>query len=50
MGYKENVVQRRIQPSSTNQVPILDEETGYIICNYLDRRKMQLLEIIVDFV
>ena len=50
MGYKENVVHRRIQPSSTNQVPILDEETGYIICNYLDRRKMQLLEIIVDFV
>ena len=50
MGYKENVVHRRIQPSSTNQVPILDEETGYIICNFWDRRKMQLLQNIVDFV
>ena len=30
MRYKENVVQRRIQRSNTNQMPILDEETGYV--------------------
>lgn len=28
MRYKENIVHRRIQRSNTNQVPILDVQTG----------------------
>ena len=40
MRYKENIVQRRIQRSNTNQVPILDEETGYLYYNeYLVKYK-----------
>ena len=38
MRYKENIVQRRIQPSNTNQVPsTYDGRTGFIKYNeFLD--------------
>ena len=52
MRYKENIVQRRrIQPSNTNQVPILDEETGYLLLfnEYLVKHKQLVVTRYPDF-